>query len=118
MPNSFGLCLRPDSALLYPSRPVMSGPVWSACLSFSSAVSNDGKKATTKLSAQALLPQSVVGNMDENIGLTMYFSPCLAFYSPGEGPVPFTYSAEVYPLSHRETGMSFAVSTCLFWVRI
>lgn len=27
-----------------------------------------------------------------------------AFYSPGEGPVPFTYSAEVFPLSHR--GMS------------
>ena len=23
------------------------------------------------------------------------------FYSPGEGPVPFTYSAEVFPLSHR-----------------
>ena len=24
-----------------------------------------------------------------------------AFYSPGEGPVPFTYSAVVFPLSHR-----------------
>lgn len=24
-----------------------------------------------------------------------------AFYSTGEGPVPFTYSAEVFPLSHR-----------------
>lgn len=36
-----------------------------------------------------------------------------AFYSPGEGPVPFTYSAEVFPLSHREVGMSFAVATCL-----
>lgn len=32
-----------------------------------------------------------------------------AFYSPGEGPVPFTYSAEVFPLSHRELGMAFAV---------
>ena len=31
-----------------------------------------------------------------------------AFYSPGEGPVPFTYSAEVFPLSHREVGMGFA----------
>ena len=41
-----------------------------------------------------------------------------AFYSPGEGPVPFTYSAEVYPLSHRETGMSFAVATCLFWASV
>lgn len=38
-----------------------------------------------------------------------------AFYSPGEGPVPFTYSAEVFPLSHRELGMAFAVATCLFW---
>lgn len=41
-----------------------------------------------------------------------------AFYSPGEGPVPFTYSAEVYPLSHREVGMSFAVATCLFWAAV
>jgi hypothetical protein len=38
-----------------------------------------------------------------------------AFYSPGEGPVPFTYSAEVFPLSHREIGMSFAVATNNFW---
>lgn len=38
-----------------------------------------------------------------------------AFYSPGEGPVPFTYSAEVFPLSHREVGMGFAVATCLGW---
>lgn len=32
-------------------------------------------------------------------------------YSPGEGPVPFTYSAEAYPLSSRETGMSMATAT-------
>ncbi|KAM6499149.1 Sugar transporter domain containing protein [Amanita muscaria] len=38
-----------------------------------------------------------------------------AFYSPGEGPVPFTYSAEVFPLTHREMGMAWAVATCLFW---
>ena len=38
-----------------------------------------------------------------------------AFYSPGEGPVPFTYSAEVFPLSHREVGMAWAVATCFFW---
>ncbi|POR32309.1 Polyol transporter 5 [Tolypocladium paradoxum] len=41
-----------------------------------------------------------------------------AFYSPGEGPVPFTYSAEVFPLSHREVGMAWAVSTCLFWASV
>lgn len=40
------------------------------------------------------------------------------FYSPGSGPVPFTYSAEVFPLSHREVGMAFAVSTNLFWAAI
>lgn len=34
-----------------------------------------------------------------------------AFYSPGEGPVPFTYSAECFPLSHREVGMAWAVAT-------
>lgn len=38
-----------------------------------------------------------------------------AFYSPGEGPVPFTYSAEVFPLSHRDIGMGFSVATCFLW---
>ncbi|KAB2579763.1 Sugar/inositol transporter [Lasiodiplodia theobromae] len=32
-------------------------------------------------------------------------------YSPGEGPVPFTYSAEAFPLYIRDTGMSFATAT-------
>lgn len=32
-----------------------------------------------------------------------------AFYSPGEGPVPYTYSAEVFPLSHR--GKLLSLST-------
>ncbi|CAG7554751.1 unnamed protein product [Fusarium equiseti] len=41
-----------------------------------------------------------------------------AFYSPGAGPVPFTYAAEVFPLSHRETGMGFAVATCFFWATV
>ncbi|KAG6811257.1 hypothetical protein H0H92_008300 [Tricholoma furcatifolium] len=41
-----------------------------------------------------------------------------AFYSPGEGPVPFTYSAEVFPLTHREMGMSWAVATNLFWASV
>ncbi|KAJ6130601.1 Major facilitator superfamily domain general substrate transporter [Penicillium capsulatum] len=41
-----------------------------------------------------------------------------AFYSPGEGPVPFTYSAEVFPLSHREVGMAWAVATNNFWAAI
>jgi hypothetical protein len=33
-------------------------------------------------------------------------------------PVPFTYSAEVFPLSHREVGMAWAVATCLFWAAV
>ncbi|KAI1817204.1 sugar transporter-domain-containing protein [Poronia punctata] len=41
-----------------------------------------------------------------------------AFYSPGEGPVPFAYSAEVFPLSHREVGMGFSVATCLGWAAV
>ncbi|RJE24821.1 MFS sugar transporter [Aspergillus sclerotialis] len=32
-------------------------------------------------------------------------------YSPGEGPVPFTYSAEAFPLYVRDVGMSFATAT-------
>ena len=32
---------------------------------------------------------------------------------PNLGPVPFTYSAEVFPLSHREVGMAWAVTVCL-----
>ncbi|KDR75375.1 hypothetical protein GALMADRAFT_123213 [Galerina marginata CBS 339.88] len=41
-----------------------------------------------------------------------------AFYSPGEGPVPFTYSSEIFPLTHREMGMSWAVATNLFWASV
>lgn len=41
-----------------------------------------------------------------------------AFYSPGEGPVPFMYSAEVFPLSHREVGMAWAVATNNFWASV
>ncbi len=33
------------------------------------------------------------------------------FYSPGEGPVPFTYSAECFPLHVRDVGMSWATAT-------
>jgi len=36
-------------------------------------------------------------------------------YSPGEGPVPFTYSAEAYPLYIRNVGMSLATSTTWFF---
>lgn len=50
--------------------------------------------------------------------IAMFIYLFAAFYSPGEGPVPFTYSAEVFPLSHREVGMGWAVATCLFWAAV
>lgn len=37
----------------------------------------------------------------------------MVVYSPGEGPVPFTYSAEAFPLYIRDVGMSFA--TAVTW---
>ena len=37
----------------------------------------------------------------------------VAFYSPGEGPVPFTYSAEAFPLHHRGMHVvSIAARSC------
>ncbi|KAJ3487689.1 hypothetical protein NLI96_g3365 [Meripilus lineatus] len=36
-------------------------------------------------------------------------------YSPGEGPVPFTYSAEAYPLYVRDIGMSLSTSVLWFF---
>jgi hypothetical protein len=48
----------------------------------------------------------------------LHFNIFDAFYSPGEGPVPPTYSAEVFPLSHQEVGMSWAVATNNFWASV
>lgn len=54
-----------------------------------------------------------------HLGLIAFFIYLFdIFYSPGEGPVPFTYSAEVFPLSHREMGMSWAVATNNFWATV
>ncbi|KAJ9665056.1 hypothetical protein H2201_004922 [Coniosporium apollinis] len=51
-------------------------------------------------------------NSKAYIGVITFFIILFSvFYSPGLGPVPFTYSAEVFPLVNREVGMSFAV----FW---
>ncbi|KAL2409164.1 Polyol transporter 5 [Exophiala dermatitidis] len=62
-----------------------------------------------------LIPES----SSAHLGLVALFIYLFAaFYSPGEGPVPFTYSAEVFPLSHREVGMAWAVATCLFWAAV
>ncbi|KAH7323118.1 plastidic glucose transporter 4 [Stachybotrys elegans] len=36
----------------------------------------------------------------------------MVVYSPGEGPVPFTYSAEAFPLHIRDIGMSSSTAVC------
>lgn len=54
-----------------------------------------------------------------HLGLIAFFIfVFVAFYSPGEGPCAFVYSAEVFPLSHREIGMSWAVATNNFWAAV
>ncbi|KAJ5752042.1 hypothetical protein N7520_008959 [Penicillium odoratum] len=54
-----------------------------------------------------------------HIGLVAFFIYLFdVFYSPGEGPVPFAYSAEVFPQSHREIGMAWAVATNNFWASV
>ncbi|KAI5449058.1 hypothetical protein NCC49_005362 [Naganishia albida] len=59
-----------------------------------------------------LIPEE--GHKTLRVGLIALFVYLFAAaYSPGEGPVPFTYSAEVFPLAQREIGMAFAVSVCL-----
>ncbi|KAM0749276.1 hypothetical protein T439DRAFT_303148 [Meredithblackwellia eburnea MCA 4105] len=41
-----------------------------------------------------------------------------AVYSVGEGPVPFTYAAEVFPIANREQGMAFSVATNMFFASV
>ncbi|KAH9013143.1 MFS sugar transporter [Lactarius pseudohatsudake] len=47
------------------------------------------------------------------VALGIYLFDCV--YSPGEGPVPFTYSAEAFPLYIRDVGMSFATAVTWFF---
>lgn len=47
----------------------------------------------------------IPGTGSTHVGIIAFFVYLFsAFYACGEGPVPFAYSAEVFPLSHR--GMS------------
>ncbi|UPL03409.1 hypothetical protein LCI18_014343 [Fusarium solani-melongenae] len=50
--------------------------------------------------------------------LLLFTFPNMFWTLLGEGPVPFMYSAEVFPLSHREVGMSWAVATNNFWAAV
>lgn len=56
-----------------------------------------------------------ITNTQGQLGMVVtgvYLFTC--FYSSGMGPVPFTYSAEAYPMAVREVGMSLA--TALTWL--
>jgi hypothetical protein len=54
-----------------------------------------------------------------HLGLMAFFIYLFAaFYSPGEGPVPFTYSAEVFPLSHREGKAYFHMDMLFLGLRV
>ncbi|KEY66417.1 hypothetical protein S7711_06160 [Stachybotrys chartarum IBT 7711] len=67
----------------------------------------------------AALCTLIPGEGGAHLALVAFFVYLFAaFYSPGEGPVPFTYSAEVFPLSHREVGMAWSVATNLFWAAV
>ncbi|OBA24368.1 hypothetical protein METBIDRAFT_37979 [Metschnikowia bicuspidata var. bicuspidata NRRL YB-4993] len=55
-------------------------------------------------------------NPDARLGVIttgIYLFACV--YSSGEGPVPFTYAAEAFPLYIRDVGMGFATSTTWFF---
>ncbi|GIC92847.1 uncharacterized protein Aud_009322 [Aspergillus udagawae] len=53
----------------------------------------------------------ITGSEEAQIGLIIAFTVIVftLFYGIGAGPVPFTFSAEVFPLAFREVGMSFSV---------
>lgn len=55
------------------------------------------------------IPESETVKRTAMITTGMYLFEC--FYSPGMGPVPFSYSAESFPMQVRDVGMSFATAT-------
>lgn len=56
-----------------------------------------------------LIPEGTAKLVCVTLGLYLF----MVVYSPGEGPVPFTYSAEAFPLHIRDVGMSS--STAITW---
>ncbi|BEJ11812.1 hypothetical protein CspHIS471_0202720 [Cutaneotrichosporon sp. HIS471] len=58
----------------------------------------------------------LIDNLVLSTGLVALFVYLFTIaYSVGEGPVPFMYSAEVFPLAQREQGMAWSVCVCFFW---
>ena len=57
----------------------------------------------------------IPGDGNTRLGvLALFIFLFAAFYAPGEGPVCYPYAAEVFPLSHREIGMAWAVAINAF----
>lgn len=61
-----------------------------------------------------LIPEQKKVERTAMITAGMYLFEC--FYSPGMGPVPFSYSAEAFPIQVRDVGMAWATATT--WVSI
>jgi len=74
-------------------------PLMAACLFFTAG--------TFQIDAGNAYSQARIGCITTGLYLFM------AVYSPGLGPVPFTYSAEAFPLHVRDIGM--ASSTAITW---
>ncbi|KAK1986497.1 hypothetical protein LZ30DRAFT_280621 [Colletotrichum cereale] len=55
-----------------------------------------------------------IGDRDARVAVvTLFILLFAATYSPGLGPIPFTYASESFPLSHREAGAAFAIAVNL-----
>ncbi|EFQ27503.1 hypothetical protein CGRA01v4_04600 [Colletotrichum graminicola] len=55
-----------------------------------------------------------ISNRDAQVAVfTLFILLFAATYSPGLGPIPFTYASESFPLSHREAGAAFAIAVNL-----
>ncbi|KZL78704.1 sugar transporter [Colletotrichum tofieldiae] len=55
-----------------------------------------------------------IRNDDARVAVvTLFILLFAAAYSPGLGPIPFTYASESFPLSHREAGVAVAIAVNL-----
>ncbi|OHW90819.1 sugar transporter [Colletotrichum incanum] len=55
-----------------------------------------------------------IHNDDARVAVvTLFILLFAAAYSPGLGPIPFTYASESFPLSHREAGAAVAIAVNL-----
>lgn len=76
----------------------------------------DESQKNLRIGSMFLFALRLLGRVTQQQSLVISLGIYLftVFYSPGEGPVPFTYSAEAFPLYIRDIGMSFATATTWF----